>query len=62
MSLKWDGNVPSAQIFLIDPAETKCTPDGQFIIAIPLLALTWKVVAAAAVAAFVGYELEHQFG
>jgi len=37
-------------------------PDGQFIIAIPLLALTWKVVAAAAVAAFVGYELEHQFG
>ncbi|MBS0650667.1 MAG: RHS repeat-associated core domain-containing protein, partial [Verrucomicrobia bacterium] len=37
-------------------------PDGQFIIAIPLLALTWKVVAAAAVAVIVGYELEHQFG
>ncbi|MBS0649772.1 MAG: RHS repeat-associated core domain-containing protein [Verrucomicrobia bacterium] len=37
-------------------------PDGQFIIAIPLLALTWKVAAAAAVAVIVGYELEHQFG
>ncbi len=35
-------------------------PDGQFIFAIPLLALTWKVVAIAAVTAYVSYELEHQ--
>ena len=35
-------------------------PEGQFIIAIPLLALTWKVVAVAAVTALVAYELEHR--
>lgn len=35
-------------------------PDGQFIIALPLLAMTWKVVAVAAAAAYVGYQLEHQ--
>ncbi|MBX9744440.1 MAG: RHS repeat-associated core domain-containing protein, partial [Chlamydiales bacterium] len=35
-------------------------PDGQFIIAVPLLALTWKVVALAAVTAYVAYEIEHQ--
>ncbi|MBI5346976.1 MAG: RHS repeat-associated core domain-containing protein [Chlamydiae bacterium] len=35
-------------------------PDGQFIIVLPLLALTWKVVAVAAVTAYVAYELEHQ--
>jgi RHS repeat-associated protein len=35
-------------------------PDGQFIIALPLLALTWKVVAVAVVTACVAYELEHQ--
>ncbi len=35
-------------------------PDGQFIIALPLLALTWKVVAVAVVTAYVAYELEHQ--
>jgi len=35
-------------------------PDGQFIIALPLLALTWKVVAVAAVTAYVAYEIEHQ--
>ena len=35
-------------------------PDGQFIFAIPLLALSWKVVAVALVTAYVSYELEHQ--
>ncbi len=35
-------------------------PDGKFVIALPLLALTWKVVAVAAVTAYVAYELEHQ--
>jgi len=35
-------------------------PDGRFIIALPLLALTWKVVAIAIVTAYVSYELEHQ--
>lgn len=35
-------------------------PDGQFIIALPLLALTWKVVAVAAVTAYAAYEIEHQ--
>lgn len=35
-------------------------PDGQFIIALPLLALTWKVVAIAAVTAYVAHEIEHQ--
>jgi RHS repeat-associated protein len=35
-------------------------PDGQFIIALPLLALTWKVLAVAAVTAYVSYELERQ--
>jgi len=34
--------------------------DGRFIIALPLLALTWKVVAIAVVTAYVSYELEHQ--
>ncbi|MCX6989869.1 MAG: hypothetical protein NTX49_02210 [Chlamydiae bacterium] len=35
-------------------------PDGQFVVALPLLALTWKIVAVAAAAAIVSYELEHQ--
>jgi RHS repeat-associated protein len=35
-------------------------PDGKFIIALPLLALTWKVLAVAAVTAYVSYELERQ--
>jgi RHS repeat-associated protein len=33
-------------------------PDGQFIFAVPLLALTWKLVAVAAVTAFVSYEID----
>ena len=35
-------------------------PDGQFIVAIPLLALTWKVVAIAALTGYAAYELERQ--
>jgi len=35
-------------------------PDGQFVIFLPLLALTWEAVAAALVTAFVCYELERQ--
>lgn len=33
-------------------------PDGQFIMALPLLALTWKVIAVSAVTACLAYELE----
>ena len=35
-------------------------PDGQFIVAIPLLALTWKVLAIAALTGYAAYELERQ--
>lgn len=35
-------------------------PDGKFLIALSLLGLTWKVVAIAAVTAYVTYELEQQ--
>ena len=36
-------------------------PNGQFIIALPLLALTWKTIAVVAVTACAAYGLEHQY-
>lgn len=34
-------------------------PDGKFVFVIPLLSLTWKLVAVAVATALVSYELEH---